>query len=823
MSTTDLVEEASALLHKVYIRQKLWKFETDNPSRLRVEERNGKNLLIDRFTDLATWFGAYDGTSLIGCGRICGVDENGKLEIEGYQNSSIIQSFLPEDKSRCVELTKIAVDSDYLGKGIIRGLLQAVFEYCEQHRLSIIACTHNGHLKVLFKQICCPLKLEHAFKYEDHDPMPVNFYFADYFKSEIKHMLLALHKLPVKGTSTDLLKALEAVAPYLPTPIYWHDTSGRVLGINEHCLKAIGTSREIIGKTPYEFYPKEIAEYILNHNEQVMRTGEILSQEEMIRDITTGQVKYFSSIKAPLFDDEGNVIGIVGSSIETTAEKEKEQLELELQREKVKSKEQSKFRNFIGEMVHDIKSPLVSLKNLVQSAIELPASKRATLKSAAMTIADIAEHMLNKYSNSNNSPTDRQRQHVLLPVIIEKVISEKRFEYSSNVQFDLQLGDNVDFAFIKIEPIQFKRMLSNLINNAIEATNYKPEARIIIGLSACYPNNYTISVTDNGIGISQELIDKIHDGIVVTENKPDGHGIGMLQVRETLAINFGTLQIDSKINKGTTVSVSFPQATAPAWFTSEIPVTENSIIVILDNEASIHGTWDLRFQEIAPAIPGVKVLHFTSGNEALKFINSLSVQKRQEVILLSDYELLNEEIHGLDMVTKTGISKAILITSYYTNLDVQLQVLKAGIKMLPKDLVPKALIKFKEKLPLGSKKVHAIWVDDAFLELKSIIEVDYDRLQIDTYEDPVILLERLEQYPRETPIIFDYYFYFDYDERVKIMNGLTIAENLHGKGYTNLYLCTSEEISPDKIPPYLKYVLKTEVLESRSLSSFCLE
>src|SRR5205085_12154482 len=121
---------------------------------------------------------------------------------------------------------------------------------CEQNEYSVICCTHSSFLKSFYNRIRFPLIIEHAFKYEPEDPLPVNFYFANHDKLEVANVLKLLDSLDQKNQKAKLFKALEITAPVLPIPIYWHNRDGVVLGINEHCLKAIGTSREIIGKTP---------------------------------------------------------------------------------------------------------------------------------------------------------------------------------------------------------------------------------------------------------------------------------------------------------------------------------------------------------------------------------------------------------------------------------------------------------------------------------------------------------------------------------------------------------------------------------------------
>lgn len=405
------IEEASALLYEVYIEQMNWKFAEDNPSKLRIVFKNNQNFLIDRFTNLATWFGAFDGDLMVGCVRICGVDEYGKFEIEGYQSSQVVHTYLANKNFRYViELTKAAVKDDYKEKKVIHRLFLAAFKYCEKHHFSIIGCTHNGYLKSLFKRIGYPLIIEHAFKYEPHDPLPVNFYFADYGKQEVKQMITSLEEFggALRLRSADIFKALEIVAPILPAPVYWHDVSGVVLGLNEHCLKAMGANRDVIGRVPYEFYPREIAEHILTHNEKVIRSGEIMSQEEHVKDIKTGEIRYYSSIKAPLYDDDGSIIGIIGTSIEITSEKEAARLQLENDAYQREMDSQKGFKELAESIMHLLNSYRINTlkekigsSKLVNNSVESTSlSKREgevlyylSLNKSRKTIANILSAM----------------------------------------------------------------------------------------------------------------------------------------------------------------------------------------------------------------------------------------------------------------------------------------------------------------------------------------------------------------------------------------------------------------------------------------------
>jgi DNA-binding CsgD family transcriptional regulator len=122
-----------------------------------------------------------------------------------------------------------------------------------------------------------------------------------------------------------MLADLERTAYAFPAPIYWMSTNNVALGANDVMFKAIGAPLDTLGKTPYDYYPYEMADHIVQHNQMVIQTGQSLCQEEVIKDISTGLIKSFNAIKSPLLDDHGDVIGIVGISLDITLQKQQNQ------------------------------------------------------------------------------------------------------------------------------------------------------------------------------------------------------------------------------------------------------------------------------------------------------------------------------------------------------------------------------------------------------------------------------------------------------------------------------------------------------------------
>lgn len=693
LSTSELISEASALLYEIYIEQMQWAFQPDNPSKIRVENINGQNFLVDKFINNVIWFGAFYNFKMIGCARLCGID-NGYLEIEGYQSSSVINQFLPKNKNLCMEITRVAVSKDHLGKGVVNQLLFSAFEHCRQHKYSIIACTYNGYLKSLLKKIKFPLRLEEAFKYESDDPMPVSFYFADYDKGEVNDVVEGLKNLNMRFNKNNMnvLKALEIVAPILPVAVYWQDKSGTVLGLNKRSLHGIGGSEEtIIGKTPYEFYPDKIANHILSHNQEVIETGQTLSQEEEIINVSTGKIKYFKSFKSPLYNEEGHIVGIVGTSLEITPEKEIERMKSESQKhltnyeiQRSVCEEHNKFHEFIGKMMHKLKSPLASMQQLSQTIDALmPHNEIQTLKSAIASITDIVEHMLGKYPLIGDIMKS-QRQPVIMSIAILHALSQIRYRYKDlNIQFESIFEHGSDLGFIQIEPEELNRVLLDLINNAVSSIINSSGGKIIITLSSCNSKYYIVSITSG-------IEDNSH--YAVNDNPAYGYDP---YIKNIVATNSGTLEIRSRSGCMSDIYLTFPKTDAPEWFTNKINITDDAIIIIVDDEPSIHGTWDLLLHDSYSSMPPEKhfiVRHFKQSSTALEFIHRLSPEEINRVCLLCDYEFKNEVLNGIDLIRRAGIKNATIITSYYTDPNLQIKAIESQARIFPKDLIYAARI-----------------------------------------------------------------------------------------------------------------------------------
>ncbi|MCC2644408.1 MAG: sensor histidine kinase [Burkholderiales bacterium] len=146
--------------------------------------------------------------------------------------------------------------------------------------------------------------------------------------------------------------------------IYWKDKSGHILGCNKYMVDMFGAKdrRELIGKTDYDLYPPEIAGTISKMDTLVMKDGPHESEEQVIFN---DEERIYLSAKNRLLDNYGKVIGIVGTSIDITAQKKANQLQLEKETylaEKNAQKELIKFVDAMQQMMNEFRIKTINEK-----------------------------------------------------------------------------------------------------------------------------------------------------------------------------------------------------------------------------------------------------------------------------------------------------------------------------------------------------------------------------------------------------------------------------------------------------------------------------
>ena len=337
-----------------------------------------------------------------------------------------------------------------------------------------------------------------------------------------------------------------------------------------------------------------------------------------------------------------------------------------------------------SQVAHDIRSPLSALEMVLSSVTEIQESKRTLLRDSIHRIRDIANSLLGSYRVKQNEIKKGEVLNTLLFPLVESLVSEKRAELrgSSHVSIDLSQTGASYGLFSVIDPSLLKRILSNLINNSVEALKDNGEGKISVALKADKNQNPVLTIKDNGEGIPKNVIDSLGTA-GVSHGKENGNGLGLHHAKKTITEWKGQFEIESIHGLGTQIKITLPKAEAPAWFLSKIQIAPQSAVVVMDDDQSVHHIWEGRLQSAGVKDAGIVDLLHPSTPDQFRAI----YKDQPKGLYLVDYEINGTTETGLDMIESLGIKdQSILVTSRYAEPAIQVRCEQMGLKLLPKSM-----------------------------------------------------------------------------------------------------------------------------------------
>lgn len=466
-------------------------------------------------------------------------------------------------------------------------------------------------------------------------------------------------------------------------------------------------------------------------------------------------------------------------------------IELEDLNESLRSYSELRESAVAGELArqvaHDIRSPLAALEVVSGDVARLPDDKRALIQSAVGRIRDIANSLLDRTRRPAPGDPEALSGH-LLSALIEPILSEKRLQFRSNAGVDISaVPSQRDYGLsARLDPVEFRRLLSNLINNAVESLDSGSGAVRVDHFAR--DGRVVVTVEDTGRGIAPEVLLRLgRRG--ETHGKAGGSGLGLHHARACAEAWGGTVEIRSEIGKGTAVSVTLTRTPPPAWFVPELALTAGRPIVILDDEASIHQIWRHRLNA-DPRGRLMEIVDLSTAEDLRGWVKANAAKAREAVFLL-DYELAGCLETGLALAQELGVvDRAILVTSRHDEPAIREDCRRLGLRAVPKEMARLIPIRIQgASAAEGPERVRwdAILIDDDGLA-RATWKIAAARLQkrFRSYSTVGEFLAEADAVHRETPI------YIDADLGGGV-EGDVEALKLHALGFDEIYLATGHE------------------------------
>ncbi len=419
----------------------------------------------------------------------------------------------------------------------------------------------------------------------------------------------------------------------------------------------------------------------------------IKSAEKYTAQLARGELGAFTA-KRSVIRENNLIAGAFGKLAETLSaysQKILEQSDLE-----ARAKRQEELADLASQVAHDIRSPLTALSMVTANLTAVPEKERTVIRLAVNRIRDIANGLLSRYRESRLVEADIQAPSgvglELVSTLVDSMVSEKRQQISNRYGIQLRADLSMSYGlFARVDPIEFNRMLSNVINNAVEAIPETGEVEVSVGSD---DHRVSVVIRDTGKGMAPELIAKL--GLRgATWGKSDGTGLGLHHAKTSVEKWGGQLEVESEVGKGTSITIHLPRVTPPDWFFARLVLTPQTTIVVVDDESSIHEIWQMRLESFEAEF-GVRIEHFS---------NAVQVRTWQEkhkslenVIYLMDYELIGSPQTGLDIIEALQIAPySVLVTSRFDDPVAKERCISLRVRLLPKTMVPLIPIVMKEQ------------------------------------------------------------------------------------------------------------------------------
>ncbi|WP_432451885.1 aerobic respiration two-component sensor histidine kinase ArcB [Agarivorans sp. QJM3NY_29] len=367
-------------------------------------------------------------------------------------------------------------------------------------------------------------------------------------EQEVKQRQLAQQELEEHSA---LLRSFIDSSPDL---VYYRNEQGQFSGCNLALERLVGrTEKKLIGLTPYDVYPEDIADKIVETDHQVFDNDEPLTYEQWL-EYPDGRKAFFELRKVPFYGRNGNRLGLLGFGRDIT-ERMRHQANIE--------KANRDKTQFISTLSHELRTPLNGVVGLSQILLDtaLNDAQRKhvnTILLSATTLGNIFNDIIDL------DKLDRRRFAVSMePMDFKALVND----IETLTEMQLQ-NKGLSFKFEQIGPIpssivgdptRLRQVLWNLTQNAVKFTE-KGAVGLMIKAQPLAEQQVQldISITDTGPGIPQNQLEQIFAMYYQVEGRKSatGSGIGLSVSRQLVRAMGGDIKVTSKQGEGSCFTVS---------------------------------------------------------------------------------------------------------------------------------------------------------------------------------------------------------------------------------------------------------------------------
>ena len=256
-----------------------------------------------------------------------------------------------------------------------------------------------------------------------------------------------------------------------------------------------------------------------------------------------------------IYDEKGNEIASVGI-FKDLRERLKMERELrEIQQALLQSEKLAAMGRLTSQIAHELNNPIYGIMNtleLLKTEIPPESKRRRILDLSLSEIQRLSEMLRNMLSFSK--PEEEKRKPVKIDELIEGIllVMDKQMR-ESNIQVETSFDPGIPE--IMASTNQMRQVMLNILKNAKEAM---PKGGVLTVRTGKEDNKVLVQIKDTGIGIPEEIRDKIFEAFFTTKQKVKGVGLGLSVCYGIIKDHGGDIKVESEEGKGTTFVISLP-------------------------------------------------------------------------------------------------------------------------------------------------------------------------------------------------------------------------------------------------------------------------
>jgi signal transduction histidine kinase len=219
--------------------------------------------------------------------------------------------------------------------------------------------------------------------------------------------------------------------------------------------------------------------------------------------------------------------------------------------------------NLAARLAHEIKNPMTAIGTFLQMLPQKFKDEdfRTNFYKIAMEETARVNNLITELLdliNTRESHFELNNLHDLIDKMIFLISPQSKAKGIEIVcNFDSSIGE------VKMDSEKMKQVILNLLSNAVDFTSKGGKIEILTAKSSISGGRkgIRIEIKDNGIGISQSMIDRIFDPYFTTKHKStmhNGTGLGLFITHQNIQDHQGTIDVKSEVNKGTTFILTLP-------------------------------------------------------------------------------------------------------------------------------------------------------------------------------------------------------------------------------------------------------------------------